>query len=88
MAFAAALGWGVALSAVAVLVVQGTFSLGAGVFDDLLQGEVLAALISTGGVLLIGIGLKLLAIRDLKVGNFLPALVFAPLIAGVVESIA
>ena len=87
VAFAAALGWGVALSAVAVLVVQGTFSLGAGVFDDLLQGEVLAALISTGGVLLIGIGLKLLAIRDLKVGNFLPALVFAPLIAGVVESI-
>ncbi len=88
VAFAAALGWGVALSAVAVLVVQGTFSLGAGLFDDVLRGEVLAALISTGGLLLIGIGMKLLALRDLKVGNFLPALVFAPLIAGVVESVA
>jgi hypothetical protein len=88
VAFAAALGWGVALSAVAVLVVQGSFSIGAGLFDDVLQGEVLAALVSTGGLLLIGIGLKLLAIRDLKVGNFLPALVFAPVIAGVVESIS
>jgi uncharacterized membrane protein YqgA involved in biofilm formation len=85
---AAALGWGVALSAVAVLVIQGGFSLGAGLFDDVLRGEVLAALVATGGLLLVGIGLKLLAIRDLKVGNFLPALLFAPVIAGVVESIS
>jgi len=88
VALAAALGWGVALSAVAVLVVQGTFSLGAGLFDEVLEGEVLATLTSTGGLLLIGIGLKLLALRDLKVGNFLPALLFAPVIAGVVEAIA
>lgn len=88
VAFAAALGWGVALSAVAVLVIQGGFSLGAGLFDDVLRGEVLAALVATGGLLLVGIGLKLLAIRDLKVGNFLPALLFAPVIAGVVESIS
>jgi hypothetical protein len=88
VALAAALGWGVALSAVAVLVIQGGFSLGAGLFDDVLRGEVLAALVATGGLLLVGIGLKLLAIRDLKVGNFLPALLFAPVIAGVVESIS
>jgi uncharacterized membrane protein YqgA involved in biofilm formation len=34
-------------------------------------------------VLIIGIALKLLSITDVKVGNFLPALVFAPTLVGV-----
>ena len=83
IAFAAALGWGVALSAVAVLIVQGSFSLGAGLFDEILRGEVFAALVSAGGVLLVGIGLRLAKIREIKVANLLPALLFAPLLAGI-----
>lgn len=35
-------------------------------------------LTSAGGILIIGISLKLLDVKDVKVGNFLPALVFAP----------
>ena len=39
---------------------------------------------STGGVLIIGISLRLLDLKDVKVGNFLPALVLAPLLVGLV----
>ncbi|HZB75354.1 MAG TPA: DUF554 domain-containing protein [Solirubrobacteraceae bacterium] len=78
VALSATLGWGVGLSAITVLLLQGAITLGAGLFDDLLVGEALAVLTSAGGVTIIGIALKLLDIKDVKVGNFLPALVIAP----------
>jgi uncharacterized membrane protein YqgA involved in biofilm formation len=86
IALASTLGWGVALAAGTVLVIQGTLSLGAGLFKDILPegGEALAALTSAGGVLIIGISLKLLALKDVKVGNFLPALIIAPALVGLV----
>ncbi len=84
-AIAASLGPGVAFAAVSVLVVQGGISLSAGLFADILAegSEALAALSSAGGVLIIAIALKLLSITDVKVGNFLPALVFAPALVGI-----
>jgi uncharacterized membrane protein YqgA involved in biofilm formation len=87
IAFASTLGWGVGLVAVTVLVVQGGISLGAGGFESILSegSEALAALVSAGGILIIGISLKLLGLKDVKVGNFLPALVFAPAIVGLVS---
>ena len=87
IALAATLGWGVALAAVAVLVYQGALSLGATLFEDALRGEALAALTSAGGLLIIGISLKLLELTDVKVGNFLPALIFAPALVGLVSLI-
>jgi uncharacterized membrane protein YqgA involved in biofilm formation len=83
VALSAALGWGVGLSALTILFVQGTITLGAGFFDEVLQGEALAVLTSAGGVTIIGISLKLLDIKDVKVGNFLPALIVAPVLAGI-----
>jgi len=83
IALAATLGPGVALAAVSVLVVQGAITLAAGAFDDILVGETLSALTSAGGILIIGISLKLLDLKDVKVGNFLPALLIAPAIVGV-----
>ncbi len=87
IALAASLGPGVAFAAVSVLVVQGGISLTAGLFDSILAegSEALAALTSAGGVLIIGISLKLLDVKDVKVGNFLPALVFAPALVGLVS---
>jgi uncharacterized membrane protein YqgA involved in biofilm formation len=85
IALSATLGWGVALAAGTVLVIQGTISLGATLFEDILVGEALDALTSAGGVLIIGISLKLLDITDVKVGNFLPALVLAPALVGLVS---
>ena len=55
-----------------VLIYQGSLSLGATLFEDVLKGEALDALTSAGGVLIIGISLKLLDVTDVKVGNFLP----------------
>jgi uncharacterized membrane protein YqgA involved in biofilm formation len=42
-------------------------------------------LTSAGGVLIIGISLKLLAVKDVRVGNYLPALVIAPALVGLVS---
>ena len=84
IALAATLGWGVGLSVFTILIVQGGITLGAGLFDDVLQGEALAVLTSAGGVTIIGIALKLLDIKDVRVGNFLPALVVAPCLVGLV----
>jgi uncharacterized membrane protein YqgA involved in biofilm formation len=85
VALSATLGWGVALSALSILVYQGAITLGAGFFADVLQGEALAALTSAGGVTIIGISLKLLALKDVKVANYLPALVIAPGLVGIVS---
>jgi uncharacterized membrane protein YqgA involved in biofilm formation len=82
IALSATLGWGVALAAGTVLVIQGGISVGAGLLEDVLEGDALAALTSAGGVLIIGISLKLLDLKDVKVGNFLPALVIAPALVG------
>ncbi|HWI06013.1 MAG TPA: DUF554 domain-containing protein [Solirubrobacteraceae bacterium] len=84
IALASTLGAGVAFAAVTVLLVQGALTLGAGLFEDVLRGEALSAMTSTGGVLIIGISLKLLELKDVKVGNFLPALVIAPALVGLV----
>jgi len=84
IALASTLGPGVAFAAVTVLVVQGALTHGAGLFEGLLRGEALDAMTSAGGVLIIGISLKLLDLKDVKVGNFLPALALAPLLVGLV----
>jgi uncharacterized membrane protein YqgA involved in biofilm formation len=87
IALSAALGPGVALAAVSVLVIQGSISLAAGLVEDVLVGLPLDALTSAGGVLVIGIALKLLGVLDVKVGNFLPALLVAPVLAAVVDAL-
>ncbi len=84
IAFAAAFGWGVAASVVALVVVQGSLTaLGAGL-GDFLPDAHLAALTATGGLLLVGVALRLLEIKQLKVGDLLPALLIAPLLTELV----
>jgi uncharacterized membrane protein YqgA involved in biofilm formation len=87
VALASTLGFGVGFAAVTVLVYQGALTLAAGLFEHVLAdgSEALAALTSAGGILIIGIALKLLDVKDVKVGNFLPALVFAPGLVGLVS---
>lgn len=84
IAFAASLGWGVAASALAVLVVQSSLTaLGAALGNFVPEAHV-AALTATGGLLLIGVALRLLRIKPLPVGDLLPALLVAPLLTQVV----
>ncbi len=79
LAFASALGVGVAFAALPLLLLQGAVSLGAGTLDSVVTDPMLASLTALGGFLVIGIGLRLLEIRPVRVANLLPGLVLAPL---------
>ena len=80
LAFASVLGWGVLLSAGTVLVVQGSLTLGAGFLEPLVTDAMISATTATGGVLIFGLGLVLLELKEVRVANMLPALLFAPLL--------
>lgn len=87
MVFAATLGWGVYLSAVSVLIVQGTLTLLAFLVHAGLTDLETAELTAAGGIAVLAIGLGLLDIKAIKVANFLPSLVIAPLLAGLLHAI-
>jgi uncharacterized membrane protein YqgA involved in biofilm formation len=81
IAFASTLGIGVAFAALPVLVYQGLISLLAAQLNAIVNTSMMNEMTATGGVLLIGIGISsLLEIKRIRVGNFLPALVIAPVI--------
>jgi uncharacterized membrane protein YqgA involved in biofilm formation len=80
LAFAASLGWGVALSAIPVGIWQGLLTAVAFAVGSVMSAPVIAALTATGGVLLLGVGLRLLQLRQVAVGNMLPALIVAPVL--------
>ena len=83
----ASLGIGVMFSAVFVLLFQGALVLLSGVITPYLTGEMMATLIATGGILIIALGLNMLKITKIKVADYLPALVFAPIIAYILSFI-
>lgn len=85
VAFASALGWGVGVSALTVLVYQGALTLSASWASAVFSEPMVAALTAAGGILIIGIGLRLLELREVRVANLLPALVLAPASIAVVE---
>jgi uncharacterized membrane protein YqgA involved in biofilm formation len=76
-----ALGLGVGLSALSILIYQGGITLAAGSVAPLLTLPVLATLTATGGLLIAAIGLDLAGIKRLPVGNMLPGLFVAALLA-------
>jgi hypothetical protein len=80
IALAASLGWGVAFSALAVGIVQGVFTLLGAAVGSVLAASAIASITATGGVLLIGVGLRLLRVTRMPVADLLPALVVAPLL--------
>jgi uncharacterized membrane protein YqgA involved in biofilm formation len=82
IAFAASFGWGVAASAITIVIVQGSLT-GVGLLlGDVLPDAHLAALTATGGLLLVGVALRLLRVREIPVADLLPALVVAPFLVG------
>lgn len=84
LALAASFGVGVLLSAVSVLVVQGALTVVGVLLGDLVPDAHISALTATGGLMLAGIALRLLRIRDIPVGDMLPALIVAPLLTQLV----
>jgi uncharacterized protein len=87
LAFASSLGVGVLFSTLIILIYQGGLSLLAYQAQTLISSEMMNELTATGGVLLVGIAISsLLEIKKIRVGNFLPALVIAPLIMGILQA--
>ena len=80
LSFASVLGWGVLLSAGSILVVQGGLTLAGALFGSFMSEPMILAMTSTGGVLLLGLGLGLLELKEVRVANMLPALIVAPLL--------
>lgn len=87
IAFAASFGVGVMCSAVSVLVVQGALTVLGVVLGSVMPEAQISALTATGGLLLVGISLRLLRIKDVPVGDLLPALLVAPLLTALVAAL-
>ena len=77
--FASSLGIGVLFSGVAVFLYQGAITLTAVFMKNLLVAETISQMTSVGGLLIIAIGLNLLGITKIRVGNLLPG-IFLPLL--------
>ncbi len=77
--FASTLGIGVIFSAVSVFIYQGLLTLTASSIKPFLLPEVVSQMSAVGGLLILAIGIGLLEIKKIKIGNMLPA-VFIPLV--------
>ena len=87
IAFASSFGLGVLMSALSVAVVQGLLTVVAVLVGTLLPDAHIAALTATGGLLLVGVGFRLLRVREIPVGDLLPALLVAPLLTQLVVAL-
>ncbi|MEX2161225.1 MAG: DUF554 domain-containing protein [Anaerolineales bacterium] len=88
MVFASSLGVGVLFSTLVILIFQGGISLLAQQAQAVFTDPMIAELSAAGGLLLMGIAISsLLEIKPIRVGNFLPALVLAPLIVFVLTAL-
>ena len=81
----ASLGFGVMVSAVFVLVFQGALVLLAGVLAPVLTPFAIAEMTSAGSLIIIAIATNLMGITKIKVADYLPAIVFAPVICWIVS---
>lgn len=77
--FASAMGVGVMFSSAAVFLYQGLITVTAGLMKNLLVPETVTQMTSVGGLLIMAIGLNMLKVTAIRVGNLLPG-VFLPII--------
>lgn len=80
--FATSLGIGVLLSSVAVFLYEGIITIGSSGLSNILSTNVITYMTCVGSLLIMGLGLNMLKICDIKVANMLPAM-FIPIIFGI-----
>ena len=78
---------GVSLSALSILLYQGGITLCATTLSRILTDPMIVEMTAAGGLIIVGISLKLLDLKDIRLANFLPALAIAPLIVFIVPII-
>lgn len=79
--FTSSMGIGVAFSSVSVLIYQGLITQLAGFFSAVLSEQVVTELTATGGILIVGVSILMLEIKNIKLANLLPAIPAAAVIA-------
>ncbi|MFW6022841.1 MAG: DUF554 domain-containing protein [Halanaerobiaceae bacterium] len=84
IAFSATSGIGVAFSAIPVLLYQGGITILASFVEKYLTVPMITEMTAVGGLLILGIGLNIMGIGKIKVGNLLPALVFSIILTAVI----
>ena len=77
VAFASTLGVGVLFSTLPVALYQGGITVAASLLQPYLSLPIINAMTATGGLLILGIGLNILKISQIRVANFLPAILVA-----------
>ena len=87
MAFASSLGWGVAASIIPLGIYQGVWTVVGWFAGNVLDQYQIDAMTICGGLMLIGIALRLLDIKKIAVANLLPALFLAPIIVTLVHNL-
>ncbi len=87
IAFASTLGIGVMFSILPIFVYQGGISLLSGTLSSVINEAMMTEMTATGGVILFGLGISsLLEIKKIRVGNFLPAILIAPVIVWAIST--
>jgi len=80
MLLASAFGVGVVFSALPLFIFQAALTLLAGYAGSFFTNDIILGLTSTGGILLIGLGINILGIKKLRIMNMLPSLVIVVLL--------
>ena len=78
---AAAFGIGVIFSVIPLLIYQGGLTLLAGLAGDFFSTAIVNELTAVGGILLIGLGINILEIKNIKVANMLPSIILVVILA-------
>jgi uncharacterized membrane protein YqgA involved in biofilm formation len=81
LAMASTMGIGVAFSALAVFVIQGSITMAAGFIEPYMTQVMQAHITAAGGLMLLGLSFNLIMRANIKVSNMLPALLIAALVA-------
>ena len=78
IAFASTLGLGVMVAAVPLAIYQGSLTVAGHFLGNIMPAAQIDALTVAGGIILMGLGIRLIGLKDIRVADLLPALVFAP----------
>ena len=81
IALASSFGICILFSSVPLLIYQGGLTLFAGAMMRFMSGSMIAELTGVGGILLIGLGINILKIKEINIINLLPALIVAVILA-------
>lgn len=87
MMLSVSLGIGVMFASVFVLVFQGAIALMAGLLEPVLSTAAINEIICAGSLMIIALGLNMLGLTKIKVANYMPGLIFAPVVLWLVSFI-